>query len=42
MKALEIRREVLPEKHLQIADSLHSLGARYSDLGDYQKSIEYL
>jgi len=40
-KALEIQRDVLPEKHLKIADSLQSLGASYGDLGDNQKSIEY-
>jgi len=40
-KALDIRRNVLPDNHPDIADSLKNLCVSYSNLGDHQKAIEY-
>ncbi len=39
-QALEIRKEVLGEKHPDYATSLNNLAIYYSDLGDYSKAIE--
>ena len=40
-KALEIRKEVLGEKHTDTAMSYNNIGAVYENLGDYDKALEY-
>ena len=40
-KALEIRKEVLGEKHRDTASSYDNIGIVYEELGDYDKALEY-
>lgn len=41
IKALEIRKELLPELHPDIARSFNNIGNIYGELKEYEKAIEY-
>ena len=40
-KALEIKKEVLGEKHADTANSYNNIGVVYEELGDYNEALEY-
>ena len=40
-KALNIRQELLGEKHPDIAQSLNNIGGTYGALGDHERALEY-
>jgi len=42
LRAMNIREELLPADHPEIAQSYTSVGAVYGDKGDYGKELEYL
>ncbi len=41
IKSLEIKKEILPSKHLSIADSYNNIGSIYFKIGNFDNALKY-